>query len=162
MRRTAIYFEHSDGRFEATRLDITGVPIGAGLLNTLVDVVSEDRRVDTSLDDWRFLRVVKAEALEIWNHAVALRYYDPHDSVVPTTEALQWPWGAYETGLLRELAAAAERFWARFDPGDSTTASTNEDVSEWLKARGVSARAAGAIATILRADGLPAGRRPNH
>jgi hypothetical protein len=71
----------------------------------------------------------------------------------------KWPWGAYETKLLRDLAEAAERFWVRYDPADTTTAPTNEDVIAWLEDRGVSNNLAKAIASILRAEGLPPGPR---
>lgn len=70
-----------------------------------------------------------------------------------------WPWGEYETELLRSLAAAAEKFWKRYDPTDQTTAPRNEEVSAWLRAQGVSRRNAEVIATILRVDGLPTGPR---
>jgi hypothetical protein len=30
----------------------------------------------------------------------------------------RWPWGNYETELLKHLAAAADRFWVRYDPED--------------------------------------------
>lgn len=33
----------------------------------------------------------------------------------------QWPWGVHETELLRKLAAAASKFWVRYDPQDATT-----------------------------------------
>jgi hypothetical protein len=71
----------------------------------------------------------------------------------------KWPWGDYETPLLRKLAAAVERFWKLYDPDDPTTAPTNQQVVEWLKEQGVSERTAEVIATILRADGLPPGPR---
>jgi hypothetical protein len=74
-------------------------------------------------------------------------------------EARAWPWGTHETELLRHLAAAGGRFWVNFDPSDPTTAPTNEDVSTWLTARGVSKRMADAMASILRADGLATGPR---
>jgi hypothetical protein len=70
-----------------------------------------------------------------------------------------WPWGHYETKLLRRLAAAANRFWKNYDPSDPTTAPTNEEVIKWLKARGVADRTAEVMASILRADGLPTRRR---
>lgn len=72
-----------------------------------------------------------------------------------------WPWGAHETALLRQLAAAADRFWKNFDPKDHGTAPRNQDVIEWLTEpeRGVPKRVAEIMAQILRADSLPAGRR---
>jgi hypothetical protein len=71
-----------------------------------------------------------------------------------------WPWGTHETGRLRLLAEAAKQFWSTYDPADSTTAPINEHVIAWLmKERGLTKRAAEAMATILRADGLPPGPR---
>jgi hypothetical protein len=71
-----------------------------------------------------------------------------------------WPWGSHETALLRHLAAAAERFWVRYDPSDSTTAPTNEKIADWLKEQGLkSQKMADSIATILRHDELPPGPR---
>lgn len=71
----------------------------------------------------------------------------------------EWPWGAHTTEMLEHLRAAGLKHWSRYDPDDSTTASTNATVAEFLKQRGVSERIAEAMATILRADGLPSGRR---
>jgi len=70
-----------------------------------------------------------------------------------------WPWGSYETELLKKLALAADRFWKRYEPSDPSTAPTNEQVSDWLKAQGVATRTAEIMATILRADGLSTGPR---
>lgn len=71
----------------------------------------------------------------------------------------KWPWGDHETELLRKLDAAANRFWRLYDASDSTTAPTNQQVTDWLKTEGVAKRTAEAMATILRADGLPPGPR---
>jgi hypothetical protein len=74
-------------------------------------------------------------------------------------EGPEWPWGSHETKLLRYLAAAAKKFWENYDPGDPTTAPTNQQVIDWLKTQGVAERNAEVMATILRADGLPTGPR---
>lgn len=71
----------------------------------------------------------------------------------------RWPWGNHETELLRKLALAADRFWKLYDPNDPTTAPTSKQVIEWLKQQGVADRTAEIMAQILRADGLPSGRR---
>lgn len=71
----------------------------------------------------------------------------------------RWPWGAHETDLLSHLAGAAERYWARYDPSDPTTAPLSADVEKWLEERGVSRKSAKAIATILRADDVRSGPR---
>jgi hypothetical protein len=73
--------------------------------------------------------------------------------------AAHWPWGNHDTALLQHLAAAADRFWKRYDPTDSTTAPTNKQVKEWLTERGVADRVAEIMAQILRPDGLPVGPR---
>ena len=91
------------------------------------------------------------------------------EAVEPTTEGSdrrgaapgsnRWPWGGYETELLRRLAEAAEKWWKYYDPGDPTTAPTNAQVERWLRDRGVASRTAEIMASILRADGLPTGPR---
>lgn len=73
---------------------------------------------------------------------------------------IRWPWGRYETMSLRRLAQAVDRFWKNYDPADHTTAPTNEQVATWLTEQGESPNIAKAIASILRADNLPSGRRP--
>lgn len=76
-----------------------------------------------------------------------------------TKSGVCWPWGHYETALLRHLAAAAAKFWKLYDPADPSTAPTNEQVARWLVGRQVTPTKAQAIASILRADGLPTGPR---
>jgi hypothetical protein len=70
-----------------------------------------------------------------------------------------WPWGTYETPLLKELAAAAKHFWA--DGYKPESAPTKEQVTDWLLERGniTSSRVAGAIAQILKGTDVPAGPR---
>ena len=71
----------------------------------------------------------------------------------------RWPWGDYTTERLELLADAARKFWSFYDPADPSTAPTNEQVVAYLCERGLSPSAANAMATILRADGLPTGPR---
>ncbi|WAW09751.1 hypothetical protein NB640_11060 [Oxalobacter vibrioformis] len=71
----------------------------------------------------------------------------------------KWPWGDYETDLLRRLEQAARNFWTTYDPEDPSTAPTNKQVEDWLKEQGVADRTAEIMATILRADGLRTGPR---
>ncbi len=79
---------------------------------------------------------------------------------LPAT-ATRWPWGNHHTELLGHLDAAARQFWTGYDPADAKrTAPKVEAVKEWLKAeRKVTDNMAGAIATMLRPDGLPTGPR---
>lgn len=78
---------------------------------------------------------------------------------IPPPRPAGWPWGSYENEKLRHLAAAAEHWWKNYDPSDSTTAPTIDEVRDWLMARGVEKTPAANIATILRADRLPPGPR---
>lgn len=76
------------------------------------------------------------------------------------TTRMRWPWGDHHTVLLGHLEAAAQRYWVDYDPANPDTANTSETVIEWLEnERKVSNRMAGAIATMLRPDGLPSGPR---
>jgi len=73
-----------------------------------------------------------------------------------------WPWGRYDTYLLRLLAQAAEKFWKNYDPNDPTTAPTNDEVSRWIAKQlppRLGEKTASVMATILRADELPSGPR---
>ena len=82
----------------------------------------------------------------------------PEQQEVPVVG--RWPWGDHETELLRNLAAAAKRFWSNYDPTDPSTAPTNKQVSDWLvESQGVAPRTAEIIAEILRADGMRPGPR---
>lgn len=83
------------------------------------------------------------------------------DTIEPPRPSGKWPWGEYETELLRLLDAAARRFWVNYDPGDPGSAPTSSEVMAWLKEQkaDISSRETEAIAKILRADGLPMGRR---
>lgn len=84
----------------------------------------------------------------------------PKFAVEETAHLSGWPRGRYDTKLLRDLAAAANKFWKNYDPEDPSTAPTNQKVIDWLVGeRKVAKRAAAIMATILRADGLPPGPR---
>ncbi|HKU17953.1 MAG TPA: hypothetical protein VJP80_01635 [Candidatus Saccharimonadales bacterium] len=72
----------------------------------------------------------------------------------------KWPWGSHETKLLKDLEAAAERWWEKYDPTDPSTAPTNKMVIAWLHdERKVPKRMAAMMAQILRVDGLKPGPR---
>ena len=116
------------------------------------------------MQSWRLeLGITKQTAKLVQDSASALRGQGANRERSPDDLGRlkkTWPWGAHDTKALQDLAAAAERFWSRYDPEDDTTATTNAEVSKWLQTeRNVSARIADAIATILRADGLPTGPR---
>ncbi len=70
-----------------------------------------------------------------------------------------WPWGRHTTKDLALLARAADKFWKHYDPGDTTTAPTNEAVIEWLVQNDMARRKAEVVASLLRADGVPTGPR---
>ncbi len=74
--------------------------------------------------------------------------------------ANRWPWGSYETKDLKALAAAAQKFWANYDPSDKSTAPLNKDVVSWLeKEHQIAVNKGEQMASILRADGLQTGPR---
>jgi hypothetical protein len=109
---------------------------------------------------------LKDSTVELANFAVwAVAAKIPLPEGFPSPTAAQaithagWPWGRYETELLRSLASVAEALWKRYDPTDPSSAPTNQQVIDWLMARKVNETNAKAIATILRADGLPMGPR---
>lgn len=78
----------------------------------------------------------------------------------PRQASHSWPWGDYETKLLRKLAEAVDRYWTtNYDPADPTTANTNETVAAWLEEQGVAKRVAEVMAQIIRADGVRTGPR---
>ena len=84
----------------------------------------------------------------------------PRRNTASTAPIYGWPWGAYDTKLLRDLAAAANKWWKNYDPTDPSTAPNNDEVSNWLQRElQVAKRNAEIMATILRADGLPTGPR---
>ncbi|ANE54776.1 hypothetical protein [Methylomonas sp. DH-1] len=60
---------------------------------------------------------------------------------------------------LRTLIMASENFWAKADRDDDTTWPYNDQVADWLKARGFSKRLADMGATIIRPAWAPPGRR---
>jgi hypothetical protein len=89
-----------------------------------------------------------------------IRLERPNENLEPDESSQRWPWGSHHTENLAHLEAAANRYWKLYDEKDITTAPTNDMVAEWLhNERGVSKDKAKAIASILRADGLPTGRR---
>lgn len=91
-----------------------------------------------------------------WAHSVDLPFPPEfHWQPAMTLPITGWPWGTHETELLRKLALAADHFWKDYDPKNSAPPK-QWDVVDWLLEHGVpSKNMAEAIATILRADGLP-------
>jgi hypothetical protein len=105
---------------------------------------------------------VTLAAFRCWGEALAHPFTFPVE--FPDPGAVQprrgrWPWGDHETRYLRELAAAADRFWTRYSPDDPSTAVTSKVVEKWLQSRGIPQRVAEVMAQILRADGLKPGPR---
>jgi hypothetical protein len=81
-------------------------------------------------------------------------------AIADAKPASHWPWGNHHTETLGHLEAAAHKWWTLYEPSDPTTAPTNETVATWLHSeRGISKEKARAIASMLRADGLPTGPR---
>jgi hypothetical protein len=120
-----------------------------------------------AFDSW----VVEAEDFAAWAQAVGIplpeRLSGCFSALEPAVNAApgRWPWGGHETELLRWLVAAAEKFWANYDPEDPSTAENSEAVVAWLRkqrmanGRQIAKRVAEVMAQMLRADGLPTGPR---
>jgi len=81
-------------------------------------------------------------------------------SIGQATAALAWPWGSYDTKMLRLLPLVYEEHWKGYDPSRPETAPKNDVVTDWLtRTHGTPTRVAEVIAQMFRADGLPSGRR---
>jgi len=88
----------------------------------------------------------------------------PDEFPLPVAEPLpagKWPWGNYETDLLRHLDAAAQAFWKAYEPGYPATAPLNDEIAEFLQKRGVAKRNSEVMATILRSHDVPPGPHVN-
>ncbi|MGH8060978.1 MAG: hypothetical protein ACREO7_03070 [Pseudoxanthomonas sp.] len=94
-----------------------------------------------------------------WHVERAISKYFDQGGEEPAPTSGKWPWGDYETKLLREMKACAERFWKNYDPNEPDTAATKKVIVEWLEERGVANRTAEVIDTVLRAENLPKGPR---
>lgn len=97
------------------------------------------------------------EWVKLIHFPVPLDFPWQDDPTLPMTR--EWPWGTYETDSLRNLAKAINKFWKLYDPTDPTSAPLQKNVIQWLKDQGESDRTAEVMATIIRADKLPHGRR---
>ena len=107
--------------------------------------------------------VVDLRTFAAWAESIGWKlpkhFSRPDRTITSPQMAQRWPWGDYETELLRKLADAAQRWWINYDPSDQTTAPTNARVAAWLVEKGAPKRVAEIMAQILRADGLPTGPR---
>ncbi|MGF6664063.1 hypothetical protein QF000_005731 [Paraburkholderia atlantica] len=142
---------------------------GIGKPLTIVSGSSENPTIDSMIRLEDFVALARKKR---WRLPAELEefyggYDPPYDSYWDTVcgtgarpEASLQHFGNHSTKRLRLLAAAAQRFWGElYDASEPTTAPTNEMVTKWLTAQGESDRMAEAMASILRADDLPAGRR---
>ncbi|WP_018076534.1 hypothetical protein [Thiobacillus denitrificans] len=141
-------FIHTPPKFH-TVLGLAKTGIGAGLLTP--DKLDPEHLEESEIDLTIFASWANAKVLPFpegfpWQPEMNL-------------QVTGWPWGRHETDLLRKLARAADIFWKNYQPGQPSTAPTNEQVTEWLVKQDVARRTAEIMATILRADGLPTGPR---
>lgn len=116
----------------------------------------------TSFDEQYFTRKEISNWLKRNNLESEYSFLKPDENSISQSPILttRWPWGDHHTESLGHLEAAAKRFWTLHDPDDASTAPTNDEVADWLvNERKVSKEKARAIASILRADGLPTGPR---
>jgi hypothetical protein len=141
-------FTHPPVKFE-TFLGLAKAAIGSGTLKPAK--LDPENLQESEIDMHAFASWAKATGL-------AFPMGFPWQPLMDIA-ASGWPWGRYDTDLLRKLAGAVERFWINHDPKEPDTAPTNDEVIEWLKAQDVSGNIAQAMATIIRPDKLPPGRR---
>lgn len=153
------------------------VAIGTGQecpVDSLKNNVTKRREIDPNANGWKAVavelilstdndyKIARAEIVR-WLSAIdlpSMYHFDLTQTQPVESLANQWPWGNHHTVLLGHLAAAAQRYWVKYDPTDATTAPTNKDVAEWLMTEHkVSQKMADAIASMLRPDGLPTGPR---
>ena len=131
-------------------IDIAKIAVASGTLRTIKVKISNTMQSEIELSSFT-----------AWLQAIG---YKPPDGYFWTASRLeegshQWPWGSYQTASLQLLAQAADKFWKNYNPHDPSTAPKNEEVKGWLEAKGMSSRMSEIVATMLRADNLPAGRR---
>lgn len=81
----------------------------------------------------------------------------PDDANPPKFDG--WPWGDYENKNLRLLASAIGQFWEHADEAQPGDAPENGTVVSWLRQEGATVGVATRIASIIRADWAPEGRR---
>ena len=117
----------------------------------VVEPISETGTLIERDELLRWLRLREIEA-DFFSSSTS----EPH----PQNGQRQWPWGAYTTKGLEILADAVRLFWADFDPEAPDDAPTNEQVIEYLTRRGMSERVAQAVASLIRHEKAPVGRRP--
>lgn len=124
--------------------------VGAGVLR--VDVKHADSLINRDVDLVDF-----ATWLRTIRHKPPAKFQWTPRLLEPAE--FQWPWGSYQTNELVLLARAADKFWRNYDPSDPTTAPKNKDVEDWLVEQHIPRSKAQTIASLLRADDLPQGRR---
>jgi len=117
--------------------------------------ITPDREI--SIDDIRIDRQELLEFLIAANtNGVAS---DDVNKVTENTETQIRQLFGHSTELLLELVAASKEHWKSYMPKIPSTAPKSEVVSKWLQDRGVTQNVADRMATILRPDDLPTGRR---
>lgn len=130
--------------------------------------VLQARRPTQYMSDW----MVNASDFSDWARQVgvtlplALNWRDLETpSVEESKSSGRWPWGDYETRLLRWVTVAVQRFWINYDPSERSTAPTGDVVVPWLLAQQgkvgeeLSGREAKLIAQIVKADSVGPGPR---
>lgn len=121
-------------------------------------LVDENNHPDYSLwihrgffDEPRFSRKNLASWL-LGNRLPSVYQFETTDDWISSVQG-------HTTFLTAKLQEANVKFWKLYDPSDRSTAPTNEQITTWLMGEGVSKRTAEVMASMLRADDLPVGRR---
>ena len=110
------------------------------------------------LDTVQFATFVRDHAWQVPSELVALASA-PQIAAVAAINS-KWPWGDYETDLLRLLPLVYESHWRGYDPKRPASAPKSLVVENWLvQEHKAPKRVAEVIAQIFRADALPNGPR---
>lgn len=117
-------------------------------LDSLSDTEIELRGLKTLVSEQKIaLLATGREVKELRRKCSELENAEAHaahlESELATTHdatAHRWPWGVYETALLRQLVTTVERYWVAYDPAEPTTANKSEDVVAWLRTQRVNGK----------------------
>jgi hypothetical protein len=112
-----------------------------------------------AIHDWlKFLRWQSAYNFAPWRDATASKATEK--TADSNLQKHRWPWGNYETKLLKLLPLVYEEHWQKYDPARPTTAPKSEVVTDWLvTTHNAPRRVAEVIAQLFRADAIPKGPR---
>ncbi len=92
------------------RIEVLRSAIRSGKLNTVALIYDKFEYIDEQKTR------IRTDDFVEWCNAKGIKHNVPNRAApLPTTK---WLWGDHETKLLRDFAAAADKFWKNYDPSD--------------------------------------------